>query len=301
MIHSNYQKALNDFIEKVEKDKHILLVILVGSMAYGQLWDKSDIDVVLIVDEFKEPIKENSFLEEDIVINASIFNRIKFKRLLESESSRGPFHSFLSVGKIVYFRDESLKKYVEKELLSNGCEDGVLLFNGAISVAHLIKTMKWIKVEEDFEYAMYELSRMVEALARMILVLNNRTPMREPLREARDINDLTKNLYELFVERKSSATIMDLIQSIQCFLTENRAQIFSGVYKLFVDATMPMTITELHEQIGIQIKIDKPLLVELMEWLCTQDDFMRTTVATRVTSKSRMTLDEIAYVIERDV
>lgn len=301
MVRSNYQNALNAFIEKVEKDKHILLVILVGSMASGKLWDKSDIDVVMIVDEFKEPMKENSFLEEDIVINASIFNRIKFKRLLESESFRGPFHSFLSIGKVVSFRDESLKKYVEKELLSSGCEDGGLLLDGAISVAHLIKAMKWIKVENDLEYAMYELSRMIEALARTILVLNNTTPMREPLREARDINDLTKNLYELFVERKPSTSIMDLTQKIEYFLTENRAQIFRGVYKLFLDATMPMTITELHEQVSIQIKIDKPLLVELMEWLCTQNDFVRTTIPTRVTSKSRMTLDEVAYVMEWEV
>ena len=52
-IKQQFEEALNDFIEKVKEDRNILAVILFGSLSYDTVWEKSDIDLMLITRDMK--------------------------------------------------------------------------------------------------------------------------------------------------------------------------------------------------------------------------------------------------------
>ena len=80
-----HRQALNSFIKRVEKDPHVVAVLLYGSLAYGTVWERSDIDVELIVrdgTEFKGRLVY--VIDEDgIEINiSSIIELSKFKNEL---------------------------------------------------------------------------------------------------------------------------------------------------------------------------------------------------------------------------
>ena len=56
---AHYDAAVRAFVERVSQDPYILAVVLVGSLSHDVVWEKSDIDLVLVTQEGK--LNESSF------------------------------------------------------------------------------------------------------------------------------------------------------------------------------------------------------------------------------------------------
>jgi uncharacterized protein len=55
-IQKRYEEAVELFVARVREDSHILAAILFGSLAYDEVWEHSDIDMLVIArDEAKLP------------------------------------------------------------------------------------------------------------------------------------------------------------------------------------------------------------------------------------------------------
>jgi uncharacterized protein len=52
-IQQQYQHAVDTLVEKVQRDPYIVAAILLGSLAYDVVWEKSDIDMLFVTEEFK--------------------------------------------------------------------------------------------------------------------------------------------------------------------------------------------------------------------------------------------------------
>ena len=51
-----FNTALNELVERVKGDRSILAAVLCGSLSHDTVWDKSDIDLVLVtIDDKKTP------------------------------------------------------------------------------------------------------------------------------------------------------------------------------------------------------------------------------------------------------
>lgn len=48
-LRERYLAAVDRFVEKVKPDPNVLAVIVSGSLAYDLLWEKSDIDMSVVV------------------------------------------------------------------------------------------------------------------------------------------------------------------------------------------------------------------------------------------------------------
>ena len=44
ILNELFREALEAFVEKAKRDEQIIAVILLGSLSYDQVWEKSDID-----------------------------------------------------------------------------------------------------------------------------------------------------------------------------------------------------------------------------------------------------------------
>ena len=60
-VEKRYHDALDSLVTKVQKDRNIIAAILCGSMSYDQVWDKSDIDLLLVQREGKGDPKRLHF------------------------------------------------------------------------------------------------------------------------------------------------------------------------------------------------------------------------------------------------
>jgi predicted nucleotidyltransferase len=50
-IQELYTQALDSLIEKVKRDPYIVAAILLGSLSHDVVWEKSDIDLMLVTEE----------------------------------------------------------------------------------------------------------------------------------------------------------------------------------------------------------------------------------------------------------
>jgi uncharacterized protein len=50
-IQLRYQRAVESLVEKLQRDTQIVAAILVGSLSYDVVWEKSDIDMLLVTEE----------------------------------------------------------------------------------------------------------------------------------------------------------------------------------------------------------------------------------------------------------
>jgi len=84
-----YRDALNALVEKLKEDRYILAAILFGSYSYDQIWEKSDIDLIIIGTEDFKAGKSFCLTENGVNIHAQVVPRSKFKQGLEGTLERG--------------------------------------------------------------------------------------------------------------------------------------------------------------------------------------------------------------------
>ena len=71
-LKQRYMTAVQSFIDKVRDDPAVIAVIVSGSLAYDVVWEKSDIDMTVIVRD--QVLKNESYciVEDGITINVSL-------------------------------------------------------------------------------------------------------------------------------------------------------------------------------------------------------------------------------------
>jgi uncharacterized protein len=68
-----FQAALDQLMEQVQEDRHIIAAVLCGSLSHDDVWDKSDIDLMLICEDDRN-IKGHGvcLVVDDINIHSSV-------------------------------------------------------------------------------------------------------------------------------------------------------------------------------------------------------------------------------------
>jgi len=56
--HQIFNDALEALIDRIKRDRSVPAAILCGSLSYDKVWDKSDIDVVLVTIDDNKPADE---------------------------------------------------------------------------------------------------------------------------------------------------------------------------------------------------------------------------------------------------
>src|SRR5438034_8935689 len=103
---ARYDAAVRAFVERVRQDPYILAVVLVGSLSHDVVWEKSDIDLVLVTQEGKLNQASFSLLEDGIPIHASLTPRSAFRKAMEGSLQSSFMHSLFNHGRLLFTRDE---------------------------------------------------------------------------------------------------------------------------------------------------------------------------------------------------
>ena len=79
-----FTTAVDALTTQVRQDSSILAAILGGSLAHDTVWDKSDVDLVLItIDEAKVSAESISLYADGVNVHAILVQRAEFRRMVE--------------------------------------------------------------------------------------------------------------------------------------------------------------------------------------------------------------------------
>lgn len=206
-LRRQYEEALQAFVEKVERDPYILAAILFGSLSYDEVWEKSDIDVMLVGRDEKNVEKAFCLVENGINIHAFLTPRGRFRRMMEGALQSSFMHSSFAKSRLLFTRDETLRElYEKKDHLGTKDREVQLLRAGTGALPSLMKAEKWFYVKKDLHYSFFWTMRLVDGLAQIEAFLNGEIAGREVIQQALRLNPSFFNaLYTDFIHQKKTA------------------------------------------------------------------------------------------------
>jgi predicted nucleotidyltransferase len=292
-IKERYLRAIESFIEKIKGDPNVIAVIVAGSLAYDLVWEKSDVDMMVVVRD--QVLKNTSYciVEDDITINVGLTVRSGFKRYLDSIRGGSFMHSYLSRGKVVYCTDDSLVEYFEdfKQLGRDDLANSVLM--AACELVHLLdKCNKWLRIKKDPLYAQYYLLKAAESIARIEVLTNGESPSREAILKAYTLNpDMIAPYYQKAMSHHYCIEeIEEAISKIESYLQSHLERIMQPVLEYMSDGEMK-TVT----MITKHFQTESHFIIGIFDYLADQGLIAKISQTIRITPKSKKAVEEIAY------
>ncbi len=301
-VEKRYRDALDSLVTKVKKDRNIIAAILCGSMSYDQVWDKSDIDLLLVQREGKGDPRGYTLTENDVNIHAEVVPRSQLRRWQEAALQGSFEHSFFSRSTLLFCSDESVKTWYQNANLHNiGGRDKALQL--LIVAAGLLPTLKYTEkqfyVNGDINYSFLSILRVVESLARIEVILNDAVPSREVIQPALEYNpDFFRVTYSDLINcEKDEAVIQNALDTINTYLDE-KLFIFKPILDFLAEADGPRSTTELNDY--FQKKIGDNRLDAAYEWLVRKGIIQQVSTPVKLTLKSQVEMEEAAYYYDRE-
>ena len=293
-LRTRYNQAVDSLINKIKDDMNIIAVIVSGSLAYDVLWEKSDIDMTMIVRDQTLKNKDYSIVEDGITINVYLMTRSEFKRELERQYGGAFSRAYYSKGKMVYSTDESLVEYFE-ELKQVGRYD--MAWSVFYKVGFLIdiyeKSKKWLNVRKDPLYAQYYLLKAAEGIADIECILNGEPTSRESLQKSMKFNpEAIKPFYHDAMSRHlNEEEIINSIEMIDSYLMNHIDLIKEPVIEFMHDQEIK-TSTLISKFFNIQ----SHFIINVFEYLVDKGVIEKVSQTIRLTPKGKQVVEEIGYI-----
>src|SRR5205814_8888356 len=173
-------------IEQLKRDRSILAAILCGSLSHDAVWDKSDIDLLLItIDDRKTESSSVALYASGVNVHALLMPRTQFRRIAEGSLRNSFMHSFLTKGRVLYTHDETISALCAR-LQAIGERDTQiqLLRAGIQALGPVDKAHKWLLTRGDLDYTALWILYASTALARIEVLSARRLTEREVLPQA---------------------------------------------------------------------------------------------------------------------
>jgi predicted nucleotidyltransferase len=295
------QEALETFVDKVRKDDQVIAAVLYGSLSYDTVWEKSDIDLKLIVQDQKLKRSFMCFVENDVPINASIQTRDDFKRWIERSVQTSIEHSMLYRSKLLFTKDPSIEAYFE-EIRYIGERDRQLqlIRLGCHVLGIQAKAEKWMYVKGDATYSGFWIIRMVDLLAQIEVILHKEVPMRESVQQALKLNpSFFEEIYTgLVCGEVTEQKVRTALQSIDSYLSERAERLFEPILAYLKEEADVRTTTDIVERFSKVIRLDAGPVTSACDLLAQQGLLAKLESEVKATPKSRIELTEPAYLYE---
>ncbi|MBN1877670.1 MAG: nucleotidyltransferase domain-containing protein [Anaerolineae bacterium] len=293
-----YWAALDKLTAKLEEDYYVLAVVLYGSLARGEPWEKSDIDLMIVVrDDPQNRAPDHVWISADgINVFAEVYPRNDFKRALEGTLQGSTLHSIRSQFKLLFTKDDSIAAWLDESAQIGERDLPFQLLRTAAGVLYpLEKAHKWLYAKHDINYSFLWLLMTVNALARVEVVLNGEAPGREALDQALVFNpEFFQAVYvDLINGPKTAQTIESVLEAVEGYLEARAQMLFAPVFDYLAEGDNPRTATEMSTY--FHKKTQTSDLGFAYEWLADHGFIEKLASPLRLTRKSRVTVDEPAY------
>jgi predicted nucleotidyltransferase len=294
-ITKRYNDAVQSFVEKVKTDPNVIAVLVYGSVSHGTVWEKSDIDISVIVRDQKLDRKSFGIYEDNLLLCVEIAQRSDLKRWMEKNTAGLWGHSIDATTKIVYTTDESLYEYIEENRGIGQADAEKAIFNNVNWLIGLMeKVEKWLVVKKDPEYARFYLLKAVEVMAQIEVCARFIVPTREALLQVRELNP---GFYEKYYGRPMSGPMAEdeiyaLLRDMTDYILTHMGAIMNVAGELFGDGEI-----KTGTMIARHFKSDMHMMHSIMDFLCEHGGLEKLSQTIRLTPKGRQNVEEVAYIL----
>lgn len=296
-IDATFRSALDALAGQVREDRSVLAAILCGSLSHDTVWEKSDIDLVLVtIDDRKVSRPHIALWAEGVNVHAFLLPRAEFRKIAEGSIRNSFMHALLAKGRLLYTHDDSIAELFGG-LRELGERDTQLqLLHAATSaLPPLYKARKWLITRGDLEYTALWILYAATPLARIEVIGARMIADREVIPQALRLNPaLFTTIYtDLLNAGKTRRAVEAALEAAEGYLAERAPALFAPVLEHLRDVGEARSCTEIEDHFERNHGFGG--VTTACEYLADRGLIGKASIAVRLTKKSNVEVQELAF------
>jgi uncharacterized protein len=296
-VRNTFCEALDTLLEQVKPDRSILATILCGSLSHDTVWEKSDIDLMLVtIDDKKVQSADVALYANGVNIHAFLMPRAEFRKTVEGAIRNSFMHSLLAKGRLLYTHDESIADLFAR-LQGIGERDTQLqlLCAATSALPAIYKAHKWLTTRGDLNYTALWILSAATPLAKIEIIGRRLLADREVLPRALELNPtFFKTVYtDVLNTKKTMKNVTAALGAIDRYVAERATTLFAPVIDYLRAVREARSCTEIESHFERNLGISG--VTTACEYLADQGLIGKASTAARLTKKSNIDVQELAF------
>jgi predicted nucleotidyltransferase len=296
-IQQEFSLALDALVEQVKGDRSVLAAILCGSLAHDKVWAKSDIDLVLVTIDDKKLDSTNLALYADgMNVHAFLIPRAEFRRMVEGSLRNSFMHSLLAKGRLLYTHDQTIGDLCASLGEIGERDTRVQLLRAATSALQVIyKAHKFFITRGDLDYTALWILYAATPLAQVEVIGARLLADREVIPQAMKLNPAFFNTVyaDLLNSKKTRRNVQTALDAVDRYVAERVATLFGPVIDYLREVGEARGSSEIEDH--FKRYFDVSGVTTVCEYLVDQGIIGKASTATRITKKSNVDVQELAF------
>jgi hypothetical protein len=295
-VQEKFRSALDVLVEQIRRDRSILAAILCGSLSHDIVWEKSDIDLILVTIDDKLRNEGLSLYADGINVHAMLMTRADFRKSAEGSLRNSFQHSFLAKGRLLYTHDRSIADLcAQLQIVGEGDIAVQLLAAGAAALPPLYKAHKWFLTRGDLDYTALWILYTATPLAKIEVLGARLLVAREVLPQAIELNPaFFKIVYtDLLNSRKTAKAVEAALAAVDGYLASRTGKLFGPVIDHLREAGEARSATEIEDHFRRNSGIEG--VTGVCEYLADRGLIGKAALPARLTRKSNVDVEELAF------
>lgn len=301
-IPRKFTDALDQLIAQVKQDRSILAAILCGSLSHDTVWEKSDIDLVLVTIDDKKLEKTGLALYADGVnVHAFLMARAEFRKTVEGTVRNSFMHSLLAKGRLLYTHDPTIAGLCAR-LHEIGARDTELQLLAAAThaLAPIDKAHKWLVTRGDLDYAALWILYAATPLARIEVMGAGLLADREVIPQALRLNPafFTTIYTAMLNARQTPKSVEAALDAVDGYLAGRAAGLFRPVLDHLREVGEARSATEIEDHFRRNFNLEG--VTSACEYLADRGLISKVSTPVQLTKMSNIQVQELAFVFVGD-
>jgi hypothetical protein len=298
-VHQRFSAALDGLLSQVKEDRAVLAAILGGSLSHDRVWDKSDIDLVLITVDAPPDRTENdgiALCADGVNVHALLMTRTQFRRIVEGAAHNSFSHSFLAKGRLLYTHDPTIADlFARLQDLGERDLQIQLLRAATAALPPIYKAHKWFVTRADLDYTALWILYAATPLARIEVIGARLIADREVIPQALALNPAFFSIVytDLLNARKTRAQVQKALQEVDDYMAAKAPALFAPVVDYLREAGEARSASDLEHHFARSFDISG--VTTACEYLADRGLIGRAAAPVRLTRKSSIQVQELAF------
>ena len=296
-IQQKFSAALDRLVEQVKRDRSVLAALLCGSLSHDIVWEKSDIDLVLVTIDDKNVEQSGlSLFADGVNVQTILIPRREFRKMVEGSVRNSFMHSFLTRGRLLYTHDVTIATLCAT-LADIGRRDAELqlLRAAADALPAIYKAHKWFVTRGDLDYTALWILAAAPPLAKIEVIGAGRLVDREVIPQAMLLNPaFFKIVYaDLLNARKTRDSVQAALDAIDTYVAVRAPDLFRSILDHLREVGEARSCREIEDH--FTRNFDLRGVTTACEYLADQGWIGKASTPARLTKKSNVEIQELAF------
>ncbi len=299
-IQQTFTAALDTLVAELKADRTVLAAVLCGSLSHDTVWEKSDIDLMLVTVDDRAATRERagvvSLNADGVNIHAWLVQRAEFRKIVEGAIQNSFLHALLVKGRLLYTHDPTIADLCAT-LGKLGDRDRQLQrFRAATHVLpSMYKARKWFVTRGDLDYTALWILYTATPLAQIEVIGAGQIAHREVIPQALKVNPaLFKIVYtDLLNTPKTKARVQAALTTVESYIAERSKTLFAPVIDYLREVGDARSCTEIDAHFERNFDVGGVSLA--CEYLADEGLIGKASTPVRLTKKSNIDVQELAF------